>query len=220
MVQTKKDDTVVGVIAIGYVICAIIFSIWNWDYIDDGLGPVILWGHIIGGGIIAYVCGTVAKSYEIKFDDLISEINLDFEGKLDRANFWIIFLGLFLFVDVFLVALDTLIFGWTPSYDYSDWLSYSMIATYFTLLSTLAIGTRRLHDTGRSGWWQLLYITIIGIAVLIIFWAQDSREGDKSESESFNPDHFAKEIERLSDLKNKGAITEEEYKKAKSKILI
>ena len=43
----------------------------------------------------------------------------------------------------------------------------------------LAAGARRLHDTGRSGWWQLLYlIPIIGFIVVIIFLAQDSQEGD------------------------------------------
>ena len=219
MSQSKKDDTVIVAIAIGYVICSIIFTIWNWDYAIEKSGPIVLWGHVIVGAIILGVCGSFAKSYQTNVDDLLSDINLDFEGNLGRANFWIIFLGLFLFVDVFLVALDVIIFGWEPSYDYSYWLSYNMIATYFTLLPTLAIGARRLHDTGRSGWWQLLYLTIIGIAVLIIFWAQETKQENNNAKASFDSDSFAKEIERLSELKNKGAITEEEYSKAKSKIL-
>ena len=213
MSQSKKDEVTIAVVAFGYIASSIVFTIWNWENIGD-LRLLVLYGHIGGALLIGYICESIAKNYELNTDDLLSEINLDFEGNLGRANFWIIFLGLFLFVDVFLVALDVIIFGWDPSYDYSDWLSYSMIATYFTLLPTLAIGARRLHDTGRSGWWQLLYLTIIGIAVLIIFWAQETKQEKDNVKAS-----FAKEIERLSELKNKGAITEEEYSKAKSKIL-
>lgn len=40
---------------------------------------------------------------------------------------------------------------------------------------TLAVGARRLHDTGRSGWWQLLwFIPIIGWILLIIWLATET----------------------------------------------
>ena len=43
------------------------------------------------------------------------------------------------------------------------------------LVPTLAAGARRLHDTGRSGWWQLIgLIPIVGWIVLIVFFVQDS----------------------------------------------
>jgi uncharacterized membrane protein YhaH (DUF805 family) len=48
------------------------------------------------------------------------------------------------------------------------------------IIPTLAAGSRRLYDTGRSGWWQLLILTIIGITLLIIWWATDTKtEADK-----------------------------------------
>ncbi|MDI1271487.1 MAG: DUF805 domain-containing protein [Polaromonas sp.] len=40
------------------------------------------------------------------------------------------------------------------------------------LLPALAVGARRLHDIGKSGWWQLIALTIIGLLVLIYWWAQ------------------------------------------------
>ena len=46
------------------------------------------------------------------------------------------------------------------------WIGYIVV-----LLPSLAVGARRLHDAGRSGWWQLLVFTIIGIILLIIWWA-------------------------------------------------
>ena len=45
------------------------------------------------------------------------------------------------------------------------------------LLPALAVGTRRLHDIGRSGWWQLLMLTGIGYLVLLYWWVQPTTEG-------------------------------------------
>ena len=45
-----------------------------------------------------------------------------------------------------------------------------------TLLPGIAVGARRLHDTDRSGWWQLIsLVPLIGWIVLIVFLVQDSR---------------------------------------------
>lgn len=62
------------------------------------------------------------------------------------------------------------------------WLTYfihdaiSLIFSVATLIPTIASASRRLHDTGRSGWWQLIaFIPFLGIVVLIVFLAQKSR---------------------------------------------
>lgn len=38
------------------------------------------------------------------------------------------------------------------------------------LLPTLAVGSRRLHETGRSGWWQLMLLIPIGGVIILAFW--------------------------------------------------
>lgn len=46
------------------------------------------------------------------------------------------------------------------------------------LVPSLAVAVRRLHDTGRSGWWVLIgLIPCVGFIVLIVFLAQDSQPG-------------------------------------------
>jgi len=41
--------------------------------------------------------------------------------------------------------------------------------------------TRRLHDTGRSGWWLLIaFVPIVGAIVLIVFYVQDSAAGENA----------------------------------------
>lgn len=52
----------------------------------------------------------------------------------------------------------------------------SAIVSIALLLPALAVGARRLHDIGRSGWWQLLTLTGIGVLLLIFWWAQPSRD--------------------------------------------
>jgi uncharacterized membrane protein YhaH (DUF805 family) len=48
------------------------------------------------------------------------------------------------------------------------------------LLPSLAVTTRRLHDVNRSGWWQLIPYTIIGI-VPFLYWL--CRSGDSQVNE-------------------------------------
>ena len=38
----------------------------------------------------------------------------------------------------------------------------NLIFSVLIFLPSLAVGARRLHDIGRSGWWQLIALTVIG----------------------------------------------------------
>ena len=56
----------------------------------------------------------------------------------------------------------------------------SGLFSLITLLTSLAVGARRLHDTNRSGWWQLLLIVpVIGLIVVIVFLAQEGESAEK-----------------------------------------
>ena len=80
-----------------------------------------------------------------------------FSGRVSRSGFWYYQLIGFI-VSILLTVISAGILG----------LVYSLAA----MIPTIAIGTRRLHDTNRSGWWQLLFlIPIIGVIILVIFWA-------------------------------------------------
>ncbi len=57
----------------------------------------------------------------------------------------------------------------------------SIIVGLALLLPSLAVTARRLHDTGRTGWWILLVlIPVIGAIVLLVFECQDSQPGSNS----------------------------------------
>lgn len=88
----------------------------------------------------------------------------DFAGRATRSEFW--WWSLF----VLLASLGTSII--------SDKLS--AVFSLAVMLPGLAVGARRLHDTDRSGWFQLLYfIPVIGLLVLIYFFVQEGKEPNR-----------------------------------------
>lgn len=62
-----------------------------------------------------------------------------------------------------------------------------VVYLYVMLLPTLATLVRRLHDTGRSGWWYwIALVPLVGMIVLIVFLAQRGTDGPNK----FGPDPF------------------------------
>lgn len=87
----------------------------------------------------------------------------DFSGRASRSEYWwfILFLTL----------------AWIGTSMISEFLG--LIVTLATLLPAITAATRRLHDTNRSGWWQLIsLVPLIGGIVLIVFLVQDSKSED------------------------------------------
>jgi uncharacterized membrane protein YhaH (DUF805 family) len=57
------------------------------------------------------------------------------------------------------------------------------------LIPGLAAASRRLHDTNRSGWWQLIGIVpVLGWIVLIVFLAQEGQPGSNEHGEAPSAD--------------------------------
>ncbi|MDR6766671.1 uncharacterized membrane protein YhaH (DUF805 family) [Acidovorax delafieldii] len=83
-----------------------------------------------------------------------------FSGRAVRSEFWWFFL-----FQIIVVVVASFVSELAAN-----------LASLALLLPALAVGARRLHDIGRSGWWQLLTITGIGFLVLIYWWVQPSGE--------------------------------------------
>ena len=89
-----------------------------------------------------------------------------FSGRASRSEFW--WFGLFGFIGGIVTAvIDVMILG----YSVESYGPANIIFTIITFLPYLAVGARRLHDINKSGWWQLIVLTVIGIILLIIWWA-------------------------------------------------
>lgn len=99
-----------------------------------------------------------------------------FEGRASRSEFW--FFYLFLIILSFVLNLLASLLKLNGNGGFGV---FSFIIWIILVLVMLAVGCRRLHDTGRSGWLQLLHILpCLGPIILIVFWAQPSKQGDNA----------------------------------------
>jgi len=95
-----------------------------------------------------------------------------FNGRARRAEYWWFFL-FSVIISIVLSVIDGFITG--PQGIGILGLIYSLAV----LIPSIAVGIRRLHDTGRSGWWLLIsFVPLIGAIVLIVFFVLDSQPGE------------------------------------------
>lgn len=116
---------------------------------------------------------------------VLREKYAEFTGRAQRSEFWwymlfvVVVSQVIAFVDGnFLSDLagieTTLVEGMTYRMG-----MLSIIFNLIILVPTLAVTARRLQDTGRSGWWQLLFLVpIIGFLVVLFWLIRKGTEGE------------------------------------------
>lgn len=93
-----------------------------------------------------------------------------FSGRARRKEYWMYML--FNLIAYVVVAIVDAVLTTAPL--------LTGIYALAVFLPTLGVTVRRLHDTGRSGWWILLgLIPLIGAIILIVFYAT---EGDQTDN--------------------------------------
>ncbi|WP_068170602.1 DUF805 domain-containing protein [Neokomagataea thailandica] len=131
-----------------------------------------------------------------------------FSGRSTRSEFWYFILFQFL-INFFVGILGTII----------GIKDLNFLSELILLIPNISVAARRLHDTNHSGWWQLLPI------VNIIFFCQKSDTNDNRfgpptmivESPHYTQDFS--QLEKLAELRDKGAISEHDFQEQKNKIL-
>jgi uncharacterized membrane protein YhaH (DUF805 family) len=88
----------------------------------------------------------------------------DFTGRARRREYWM-FILICTIINIILALLNL------------DLIS--LIMSFLLLIPNISLAARRLHDTGRSGWWQvIILIPVIGFIILIILLALDGHEAN------------------------------------------
>ena len=71
-------------------------------------------------------------------------------------------------------VLFNLIIGLVLGYIFKGSILF-LLCILAVLLPWIGVNVRRLHDTGRSGWWLLIgFVPYVGQIVLLVFMVQDS----------------------------------------------
>ncbi len=109
-----------------------------------------------------------------------------FRGRARRSEYWFIQLFLLL-TNLAAAAIDLVLMD----FDVDRFIAnggggiVGLVWILATVVPLLAVLVRRLHDTGRSGWWALIgFIPLIGFIVLLVFTVQDSHPGENAHGPS------------------------------------
>ena len=99
---------------------------------------------------------------------VVLENYANFEGRARRAElWWYVLAGVCISIVFNILAAIA-----------SFFVVLSLIYGLAVLIPGLAVGCRRLHDLGKSGWWLLLgLIPIVGAIILIVWFATDAPPG-------------------------------------------
>lgn len=100
----------------------------------------------------------------------------DFKGRSRRSEYW--------YVQLFLVVTNLAVAGIDLALMDGDLDRFianggggivGLIWIFATIVPALAVLIRRLHDTGRTGWWALVgFVPFVGAIVLLAFTVSDS----------------------------------------------
>jgi uncharacterized membrane protein YhaH (DUF805 family) len=100
-----------------------------------------------------------------------------FSGRARRSEYWYFVL----FNAIFGIGWGIMA-GFFGALGGANHLTIEILAQLFTLVTLLpaiAVAVRRLHDTGRSGWWCLLQLVpVVGTIVVLVFLVEDGQPGE------------------------------------------
>lgn len=97
-----------------------------------------------------------------------------FTGRSRRSEYW--YFALFYFLILFALSIVDVVAG-TMSADAEIGL-FSGIFGLAMVVPSIAVGVRRLHDIGKSGWWILIgFIPLVGWIILLVWACRDSQPG-------------------------------------------
>jgi uncharacterized membrane protein YhaH (DUF805 family) len=144
-----------------------------------------------------------------------------FSGRATRSEYWY-FTLITVIIGILLSGIDVIL----GTYNWD--VEIGLLGGIFSLvifIPSLALFVRRLHDTNRTGWWFfILLIPIIGFIVLLVFLCIDSKEDNKyganpKANNGILKNDSISQLEKLSELKDKGILTQEEFDAKKKEIL-
>ncbi|WP_341220553.1 DUF805 domain-containing protein [Polaribacter atrinae] len=115
------------------------------------------------------------------FLKVVKEHYADFNGRARREEYWMFTL----FNAIFSIAITVVFTGIGLAIDVPSLAALSYIYTLALIVPSLAVMVRRLHDTGKSGWFFLVsLIPLAGPIWLLVILCTDSQNGENKWGEN------------------------------------
>lgn len=106
-------------------------------------------------------------SFEEAVRSALQQNYCNFSGRASRSEFWWYVLFTFLV---------SVVIGWIGFVSRDLGNVINTLVGLALLLPGLGLSVRRLHDTGRSGWWILInLIPVVGNIIYLVWMCQDSQ---------------------------------------------
>jgi uncharacterized membrane protein YhaH (DUF805 family) len=116
---------------------------------------------------------------------------IDFNGRSDRPEFW--WFTLYMSIIAALLGLvDNYVIGFTfwsilePFGEMNECGILVALLLVATFVQSISVTTRRLHDRGRSGWWQLTFAVPL-LNFLPLYWTIRSAKDTPKHLKYKNP---------------------------------
>ena len=181
---------------------------------------------------------TLVPLYKLLFFKEYWRRSFDFSGKTSRRVFWLTLFQTFI-IYLFILAIPIFIYVLqaTNTQDYItraqnlSWISW--IVAIINFIPQLSLQIRRLNDIEKEPAWVLLNLIPFVSLVLIFWYAKPSiknrlnckstfkaaSEKNTKTDKNIKRRNVIEELERLSVMKEKGLLTEDEFSLAKAKLL-
>ncbi len=98
----------------------------------------------------------------------------NFSGRACRSEFWYFTLSVSL-ISFLLALIESAVGIFSEEFGYGP---FSALFQIIVIIPSISITSRRLQDRDISGWWQLSYITIIGIFIILILLMLPAKEDE------------------------------------------
>jgi len=143
----------------------------------------------------------------------------NFSERSSRAEYWWFQLFSILAL-IFLIIIQSIVFGdifddiHNDTYDSNFYLFPDSFAI-LNFIPQISIAARRLHDNNRSGWWQLIVLTGIGI-IPLLYWL--CKKGEISSNKYGKNANWNQEFMRIDQMFKNKLIDKKEQIRLKKEI--
>ena len=142
-----------------------------------------------------------------------------FEGRAKPSEYWyfMLFCIILSLVGIYLSSIGSIPLS-----------ILGLVLSYGTVMPQISVSVRRMHDTNRSGWY--LWIPIYSFIIVMFFDSSTEVSTSKPNINKSSASNVTKktrskrndltdELEDLQELYEEGTLSEEQFKKAKNKLL-